>query len=96
MKKVQRIILYIVIATLAVGCRGRENGRGQQHADSLFAAEMAGAKTYSSEREGNLDSARIILEQLVQQEELSPEQQVDVLGGRRAWPGGAARQLDAA
>ena len=80
MKKIQHIILYIVIAALAVGCGGRENGRDQQHADSLFAAELARAKAYSSEQEGTLDSARIILEQLVRQEGLSLEQQADVLG----------------
>ncbi len=80
MKKVQHFILYIVIAVLAVGCGGRENERDQQHADSLFAAELARAKAFSSEQEGNLDSTRIILEQLMRQENLSLEQQADVLG----------------
>ena len=80
MKKVQHIILYIVIAALAVSCGGRENGRDQQHADSLVAAELARAKAFSSEQEGTMDSARIILERLVRQEGLSLEQQADVLG----------------
>ena len=80
MRKAQYAILYILAAALAVGCGEHESGREAQHVDSLFAAELARAKAYSSEREGNLDSARIILEQLVQQEELSPEQQADVLG----------------
>ena len=80
MKKVQHIILYIVIAVLAVGCGGRENGRDQQYADSLFAAELSRAKAYSSEQEGTMDSARIIIERLVRQEGLSLEQQADVLG----------------
>lgn len=80
MKKVQRLILYIFIAILAVGCGGRENELDQQHADSLFSAELARAKALSSEQEGNLDSARVILERLVCQDDLSPEQQVDVLG----------------
>ena len=80
MKKVQHIILYIVIAVLAVGCGGRENERDQQHADSLVAAELLRAKAYSSEQEGTMDSARIILERLVRQEGLSLEQQADVLG----------------
>lgn len=65
MKIVQRLILYIFIATFAVGCCGRENELDQQHADSLFSAELARAKTLSSEQEGNLDSARVILERLV-------------------------------
>ena len=80
MKKVQRIILYIVIATLAVGCGGGKNGRDTQLSDSLVAAELARAKAYSSEQEGTMDSARIILEGLVRQEGLSLEQQADVLG----------------
>lgn len=80
MKKVQYAILYIFAAALAAGCGGHENGREVQPADSLFVAEMARAKAYSSEREGNLDSARIVLEQLVRQEGLSLEQQADVLG----------------
>ena len=80
MKKVQHIILYIVIAALAVSCGGRENGRDQQHADSLVAAELARAKAFSSEQEGTMDSARIILERLVRLEGLSLEQQADVLG----------------
>lgn len=74
MKKVQYAILYIFAAALAAGCGGHENGREVQPADSLFVAEMARAKAYSSEREGNLDSARIVLEQLVRQEGLSLEQ----------------------
>ena len=52
MKKIQHIILYIVIAALAVSCGGRENERDQQHADSLVAAELARTKAYSSEQEG--------------------------------------------
>lgn len=79
MRKVQYIILF-VFAALAVGCGGRENGRDQQQADSLFAAELARAKAYSSEQEGTMDSARIILEGLVRQEGLSLEQKADVLG----------------
>ena len=80
MRKVQHIILYIVIVALVIGCGGRENGRDQQHADSLVAAELARAKAYSSEQEGTMDSARIILERLVRQEGLSLEQKADVLG----------------
>ena len=79
MRKVQYIILFVV-AFLAVSCGGRENERDQQYADSLFAAELARAKAYSSEQEGTMDSARIILERLVRQEDLSLEQQADVLG----------------
>lgn len=41
MKKVQHIILYIVIVALVVGCGGRENGRDQQPSDTLYTAEMA-------------------------------------------------------
>ena len=80
MKKVQYIIMYIFAVVLAVGCGGDENGRSQHPTDSLFAAELARAKSYSSEQEGSIDSARIILERLVQQEGLSLEQQAEVFG----------------
>lgn len=72
-----RYTIYIFAAALAAGCGGHENGREVQPADSLFVAEMARAKAYSSEREGNLDSARIVLEQLVRQEGLSLEQSLN-------------------
>ncbi len=41
MRKIQHIILYIVIAVLAVGCGGHENGRGPQPSDTLYTAEVA-------------------------------------------------------
>lgn len=80
MYKIEHIIICLALTVLAVGCGGGGNGREAQHADSLFSAEMARVKAYSSEQEGTLDSARIILEQLVRQEGLSLEQQADVLG----------------
>ena len=80
MEKVQYIIMYIFAVVLVVGCGGDENGRSLHPTDSLFAAELARAKSYSSEQEGSIDSARIILEHLVQQEGLSLEQQAEVFG----------------
>ncbi len=41
MRKAQHITLYIVIAVLAVGCGGRENGRALQPSDTLYTAEVA-------------------------------------------------------
>ncbi|MGX8712237.1 MAG: helix-turn-helix domain-containing protein [bacterium] len=41
MRKAQHIILYIVIAALAVGCGGHENGRALQPSDTLYTAEVA-------------------------------------------------------
>ena len=80
MKRSLYYILFVFVSLLTLGCGGGENGRDQQHADSLVAAELARAKAYSSEQEGTMDSARIILERLVRQEGLSLEQQADVLG----------------
>lgn len=41
MRKAQHILLYIVIAALAVGCGGHENGRALQPSDTLYTAEVA-------------------------------------------------------
>lgn len=41
MRKIQHITLYIVIAVLAVGCRGRESGHSPQPSDTLYTAEVA-------------------------------------------------------
>jgi len=41
MKKIQHIIIYIIILTLVVGCGGHENGHVPQPSDTLYTIEKA-------------------------------------------------------
>ena len=48
MKKVQHIVLYIVIAILVVSCGGHENGREPQASDTLYTAEKVREVSYQN------------------------------------------------